>query len=67
MGSYKAAYDYLEGLMIMGLVADVGEEPPPILGNGLSAVLLRFGKSDSRRLVIPVLTPEELPPASSRD
>ena len=42
MGSYKADYDYLEGLMEMGLVSDVGEGFAKAWWGGLSAVLLRF-------------------------
>ena len=43
IGSSKSDYVYLESLMGMGLVADVGGGFPTVLGGGLSVVLLRFG------------------------
>ena len=66
-GSYKAVYDYLEGLMGMGLVADVGGRFPKSWGKAYRWDFLDLKQSERQRLVTPVLTAEELPPASSRD
>ena len=67
MGPYKSAFDYLEGLMAMGLVAGVGEGFSKSRGTVYQWYFLDSGQSGSQRLEIPVLTPEELFPASARD
>ena len=67
IGSYKSVFGYLEGLMEMGLVADVVEGSPQSWGAAYQRYILDSKQSGSQRLEIPVLTPEELPHASSRD
>ena len=67
MGPYKAAYDFPECLMGMGLVADVGGGDSPVSGGVYRRYFLDLGKSETHRLEIPALTAEELSPASSRD
>ena len=52
--------------MEMGLVSDVGGGGPNP-GADYQWYCLDSKRSGSQRLEIPALTPEELPPASSRD
>ena len=53
--------------MAMGLVSDVGEWFPQSRGAAYQWFYLDSEQSESRRLEIAGLTPEELSPASSSD
>ena len=63
----KSAYDFLERLMEMSLVSDVGGEFSQSWGTAYQWYFLDSEQSEGQRLEIPALTPAELSPASSRD
>ena len=68
LGSFKGAYDIIEGLVEMGQVSSCGEGFPQTWGVVCQWFLLGLGQSESLSLEIPALAPEaELGPASSRD
>ena len=67
LGSFKGAYDLIEGLMEMGIVASFGDGLPQTWGNGLAVVIPRvetIRKSKSRNNL---LNPRRTSPASSSD
>ena len=66
-GSYKSAFDFLERLVEMGLVAGVGEGISQSWGAVYKRYFLDSKQSGSQSLEIPDLTPDLLPPSSSRD
>ena len=67
LGSFKGAYDLLGNLMGMRLVSSSGDGFPQTCGTAYQWPYPGLAQSASLSLEIPVLTPGELFPASSRD